>query len=507
MIRFRWNCPLRAAILSCAAVLAAMVASPVVFAGTVELQGFYEAYSQAEAFDGTWQFDQPNHYAELRVLASPWADFEAFTKLSANSNRYRLTKPPLAQNADNIDTHRPELLFNEGHILFRRPYMDIVAFSHQDRFWFSQPLLNVVDGSSLADYLDGPRSQALRVDLRNLRGFGGLFYYGTKSTNGENFFAGRFYKNLSDRRILLGTTFGRRDFGSTSRDYDLTGAMDFEIALGEFISPLAPLGRVSLVGEAGRNYSGETNLPLEDKGRNGYQLELRDLRAGRMTIKADAWYREPNFYTAISNREGDNDRKGYYLEGWWRLPRKQMDIRLAHWRNRAMERIEADGKKFDQRQYEAEVYMELKGGFSSWVKYRRFEGNKDIATGESVYRNLILELQGQNKLISVRPEVRFRDIGTRFATQGYGMEINLNATSKWKFFARFLNADENTESRRTVFVQARYSGWQNADFYIEYGDGGRSDRLAENDSFVSEGPSAQDQDYDRRVQLILKLWF
>jgi hypothetical protein len=87
------------------------------------------------------------------------------------------------------------------------------------------------------------------------------------------------------------------------------------------------------------------------------------------------------------------------------------------------------------------------------------------------------------------------------------MEINLNVTSKWKFFARFLNADENTESRRTVFVQARYSGWQNADFYIEYGDGGRSDRLAENDSFVSESPSAQDQDYDRRVQLILKLWF
>jgi len=490
-----------------AAVLCSVLLAPSPSAGAVQLQGFYEAFARAQAFDQTWQFDQPNHYFELRTLATPWKDFEAFAKISANSGRYRLTKPPLALDAGNVDTHRPELLFNEGHILFRRPYMDVVAFSHQNRFWFSQPLLNIVDGNSLADFFDGPRSQALRLDLRNIKGFGGLFYYGAKSTNPESFAAGRFFKTFSRKRILFGGTFGRRDYGTTSQDYDLSGALDFELALGELFHFLSPLGRVTLVGEAGRNFSGETSLPSDATGLNGYQMELRDFRAGKFTFKLNGWYREPNFYTSVSNRQGENDRKGYFLETWWRVPHKQVDVRLAHWRNRAFERIEADGKKFDQRQYEVELYMVLKDGFSSWIKYRNFHGDEDVATGESTFQNLILELQGQNRLVSVRPEVRLRDFGTRFSVQGYGMEINLNVSSKWKFFGRFLNANENTESRQTVFLQARYSGFNNAELYLEYGDGGRSDRLAENDGFVSEGPSAQDQDFDRRVQLILRLWF
>ena len=119
----------------------------------------------------------------------------------------------------------------------------------------------------------------------------------------------------------------------------------------------------------------------------------------------------------------------------------------------------------------------------------------------------MFELQGQNKLISVRPQVRFRDIGLPFGVQGYGMEINFNATDNWKFFSRFLNAEENTESRRTIFVSAQYRGFQDAEFFVEYGDGGRSDRLTENDGFISEGPSAVDQDSERRVQIIFKYWF
>ncbi len=474
----------------------------------VQLQGYYDAWARTQAFDKTWQFDQPNHYLELRVLATPWKDWEAFGEISANSGRFLQTKPwELGEESDNIDIHRPEFLFNEAHILFRRPFLEAVAFSHQNRFWFSQPLLNIVDGNTLTDNWDGPRSQAIRFDLRNIKGFGGVFYWGAKSTNQEDFLAGRFFKGFAQNRMLLGLTFGRRHFGQFSNDYDETAALDFEIALGEIIPGISRLGRVTLVAEAGRNFSGGGALDDEEDKRNGVQAELRDFRLGRITFKSNVWSREPDFYTSISGREGDDDRKGYFVEAWWQVPHKQMDLRLAYKQNRAFEQVEADGELFHQDELWAELYMELKGNFGSWIKYRRFSGNTNITTGDSVYPNLVFELQGQNKLISVRPQVRFRDFGTRFAVQGFGMDLNLNVTSKWKFFGRILNANENTESRQTIFLQARYAAWNNAEFYLEYGDGGRSDRLTENDGFVGEGPSAMDQDFDRRIQLILRLWF
>lgn len=473
-----------------------------------QIHGFYEAFAQGSRADETWQLQMPNHYFELRALATPWSNVEAFVEVSARSNRYRTVDPGVDPargiDLDDATVHKPELLFNEGHVQFRRENAEIVIFSSQNRFWFSQPLLQVVDGNTLQDDNEGPRAQAVRVDFWELGGFGGLVYYGDQATNGNDFLAGRVHRGFRQNRIRLGATGGRKDFGGSTSEYDLTGALDFEVALGELVGPLKDLGRFTLVGEAGRNFSGW--LFEEDDRRFGSMLELRDVRYNALTFKGQAWYREPDFYTGLSSREGDDDRRGYWLETWYRLPKKQINLRWSHWRTRALEQVGNDGERFDQRQHELEAYAELKGGFSSWVKWRRFTGNED-PIGGSTYQNLILEVQGQNKLLSVRPQVRFRDFGTRFATEGYGMDINLNITSRWKFFGRFLNANENTESRRTYFVQARYNAWNDSEFFIEYGDGGRSDRLTENDGFVGEGPSAPDQDGERRVQLIMKMWF
>ncbi len=488
--------------------LAGAGAPPTAEAAT-QLQGFYEAFAQGTRADETWQFNMPNHYLELRVLSTPYSGVEAFVEVSGSSNRFRNRTPGVNTTVDppaNVDAafvHDPQVFFNEGHVKLRGEHAELLFFSSQNRFWFSQPLLNTVDGNTLQDDFFGPRAQAVRLDFWELNGFGGLAYYGDKATNGEDFVATRIWRRLSGNRALLGATFGRKDFGSSTADFDMTIALDAELALGELIPAIGRFGRTTLVAEAARNESGWVD-PDEDR-RNGVQIELRDVMYKAFSMKLNGWYREPFLYTGMSNNQGNDDRKGFFLETWYRLPRKQIDLRYAFWGERAFDRVAANNERFEQYEHAIEAYAELKGGFSAWVKYRNYHTNDNLDFQS--FENLIFELQGQNKLISVRPQLRIRDIGTPFEVKGYGMEINLNATSDWKFFARFLNAEENTESRRTFFLQARYNGFQNAEFFVEYGDGGRSDRLTENDFFVGEGPSATDQDSERRVQAFLKLWF
>lgn len=476
------------------------------------LQGFYEARLQASRADETLQLDRPNHYLELRVLSSPWQNVEGFLELSASSDRFRSVRPgydPINEvNLDDpVSVHDPEVFFNEGHVQLGFSKAKLLFFSGQNRFWFSQPLLNVVDGNTLQDDFFGPRSQAVRLDFWNIGGFQGLAYYGDKATSGEDFVAGRATRQLVGGDVLVGATAGRIDYQDGPSFYDMTAAVDVEFALGNLWSPLSHLGRTTLVAEAARNLSGAGSSSLQqDQGnRNGFQLELRDVRIQDITFKANAWYREPFFYTRLASNQGDDDERGVFAEAWYRVPNKQVDLRYAFWGKRALQDISTKNERFQDYEHSLEAYGELKGGFSTWVKYREYHTNDNLTS--DVFRNLIFELQAQNKLISVRPQVRIRDIGTPFEVQGYGMEINLNVTSDWKFFSRFLNAVENTESRRTIFLQTRYSGFSSAEFFIEYGDGGRSDRLTENDGFVAEGPSAIDQDGERRVQAFLKLWF
>lgn len=498
----RW----RTALLAVAGCALAWPAPPATAA--TQLSGFYEAFLRGQRGDESWQFDMPNHYFELRVLSDLGHGVEAFAEVSASSSRFRSISPgidPTTQtNIDAAFVHDPKVFFNEGHVKLRGDHAELLVFSSQNRFWFSQPLLGIIDGNSFQDDFGGPRAQAVRVDYWGVGPVGGLAYYGDKATNGEDFAAGRSWASFAGNRVVLGSTYGRKDFGTSSSDYDLAAAVDLELALGELWSPVERFGRTTLVGEYGRNFSGWA----DDLDADGFQAELRDWRVGRLSGKLNYWYREPELYTGMTFRQNDDNQQGFWGELYYRLARKQVDLRYAYL-DRTQVEAELNDIRLHAREHQVEAYANLKGGISGWVKYRVFEDNAHELSSapDLAYHNLILELQAQNKLISVRPQVRFRDINTPFQVNGYGMEINLNVSSRWKFFSRFLNAEENTESRRTIFVQARYSGLDSGEFFLEYGDGGRSDRLTENDFFVGEGPSARDQDSERRIQAFLKLWF
>lgn len=462
-----------------------------------ELQGYYESNFVGTRGDETWQVDRPRHFFELRLLSAPWPGTEAFLRTYTESNRFA--------DRDDVNRHEPRLFFGEAHLKLRSSRTEVLFTTKQNRFWFSQPLLQVIDGNKFGG------SRAIRLDFWDSYGFQGLAYYGDQtSTSFENeaqdFAVTRVVRPSFDRRLQFGATFGRIDYGQDSSDYQMTGALDVELALGEFVPGLDRFGRTTFVVEAGRNLSGGLD-GAEDL--NAVEVELRDLQYDALTLKLNGWYRERNAFTdRLSSRSGSDDRQGFFGEAYYRLPAKQIDLRYTYLNEVGLkERFfgEQGNDLFEYQAHNLELYGELKGGFSAWLKYRRDDGN--FRTEFREREDIVLEVQGQNRLISVRPQVRFRNVNLPFAVQGYGMEINFNASDDWKFFSRFLNAEENTESRRTIFVSAQYRGFRDAEFFVEYGDGGRSDRLTENDGFIDEGPSAIDQNGERRVQVILKYWF
>ena len=121
-------------------------------AGT-QLQGFYEARVESSRGDGTLQLQMPNHYMELRALTNPWSHVEGFMELGASSNRFRNISPGVdpdtKTNLDAAFIHDPKVFFNEGHLKLTTSKAEFLFFSSQNRFWFSQPLLNTVDGNTL----------------------------------------------------------------------------------------------------------------------------------------------------------------------------------------------------------------------------------------------------------------------------------------------------------------------------------------------------------------------
>ncbi len=462
-----------------------------------ELQGYYETNFQGSRSDDTWQLDRPRHFFELRLLTTPLDGAEAFLKTYAESNRFA--------EVNSINRHEPKFFFAEGHVKFRSGHTELLAFTKQNRFWFSQPLLQVIDGNRFGG------ARAVRVDFWDTYGFQGLAYYGDQTNTSfvneaRDFVVTRITRPSFDRRVQFGGTFGRLDRDFDTSSYEMASAVDVELALGELVPGLHRLGRTTAVIEAGRNFSGV----LEDtENRNAIEAELRDVHLDALTFKLNGWYRESNSFTDnLSSRAGSDDRRGLFLESYYRLPRKQIDLRYTYLRESTIEEANfgpSENDILDYQEHTLETYLELKGGFNGRIKYRTSETNAAAQFPE--FEELLFEIQGQNKLISVRPQVRLKSLGQRNEVQGYGMEINFNLTDDWKFFARFLNAEENAESRRTTFLQAQFRGFRDAEFFLEYGDGGRSDRLAENDGYVNESSSALAQNDERRVQLRLKYWF
>jgi hypothetical protein len=476
---------------------------PSVGYGATNLEGYTEAYLQLSGDSRVWRFDNPQMLVEFRIKSSPWPNTEAFLKMQGLSNKW--------------ENERWENFFflKEGHLKYRGSRVETYLFTGQDRFWINEPLLNVVSNDIVKDDDWGPKAQGVRVDFWDTWGLVGTAFYSDKGTsywqsvspdvpagntseladptNSDDFRAGRLKRPLFGNRILLGGTYARKDYGSGAREYDEVAAADFEVALGELASPLSPFGRVTLIGEGGKNLSGWTG----DEDPYGWKLELRDVGVGPFTLVGSLYDYDDRFYTGLARGDiaDDNDYHGHYLQLNYRVPRKA--INLKGWRLRGKPHtFTTDRQPFEETG--GEVYVEFVHGFIGKVEYKRWQDKN------GTWPNVLFEIVGENKLVKVRTQYRIRDIGTKYELRVFGFEANTNLTDNWKFYSRLLMVDEKTEARETIFAQVQYTGWSSAEFFVEFGDWGQSNDLANTDWFVSHDNNDTTR---RQFKAFMKLYY
>jgi hypothetical protein len=465
--------------------------------GATTLEGYSEFFGELSGESRQWRFGNPQFLGEFRVKSTPWLNTEAFLKMQGLSNKW--------------DNERWENFFfmKEGHLRYRGQRIETHIFSGQDRFWLNEPLLNIVSNDIIKDDDYGPKAQGIRVDVWDTYGVAGTAFYSDKATpyravtdttlpsgapyalppnavDSENYIStddyrgGRVKRSFLADRMLLGSTYARKDYGSGEREYDEVYAFDCELALGNFIGTLSPLGRVTLVAEGGQNISGW----LEDKEAYGWKVEVRDVKYGPLSFIGSLSDYDENFYTlglARGDIWDDNDYHGHYLQADFRVPRKE--INLKGWRYRYKpHHLTTNKQPFEETG--GEIYVRFQRGFTGKVEYKKHI-NKD-----GTWPGLFMEIAGENKLVRIRAQYRIRDINTDYEVTAYGFDANANLTDHWKFYARLLTVDEKTEARETVFAQIQYTGWNSAEFFLEFGDSGASWDLARSDGFVDHNSSA-----------------
>jgi len=483
-------------------VLTLVVTSSVSFAVT-RLEGYTEVYTLVNGDSRVWHLENPQLLSELRLITSPYPNIEAFLKFQAYSNRWQ------GATWENL------FFLREAHLKYRGNRIETYLFTGQDRFWFSEPLLNIVSNDVVKDDDWGPRAQGIRLDFWDMWGFSGSAFYSERSTgyrrpedicapyedcfeardqSMDDYRAIRIKRSFVKDRLIIGGTYARKDFGQAEREYDEVVALDFEAALGEIFKSLSRLGRVSLITEAGRNISGW----LGDRNPCGWKAELRDIWIGPFSMIASYYNYDDDFYTlglARGDIWDDNDYYGHYIQIDYRVPMKAINLKGWRYRNKP-HKLTSERQPFEETG--GEIYIEFVHGFKGRVEYKRHV-NKD-----GVWPNLIFEVSGENNLAKIKTQFRIKDIGTDYQIRIYGFEANANITEKWKFYTRLMSVEEKTESRETVFAQLRYTGWQSAEFFMEFGDWGQSNDLVNTEWFISH---ENNQTTRRQFKTFLRLYY
>jgi hypothetical protein len=474
-------------------------------AWALSLEGYSQFMMQLDGESRVWKLQNPEYFFELRLMSNPFPGTEAFVKTLAQSNKWD------GAEWENF------IFLREGHLKYRGNRIETYLFMGQDRFWLNEPLLAIVDQGIVKDDDWGPKAQGIRLDMWGFWGFTFAGFYADKSTpypavyqgqfpsgvdlargditSTDDFRAFRVRRPFTKGNLVLGSTYARKDYGSEESNYDEVITFDWELSLAEVVPVMSAYGRGTIVVEAGRNLSGWLQ---QGEHPYGWKAELRDVGFGPFNLLASLYDYDNDFYTlglASSWNYGLNDYHGHYVQMDYRVPYEA--INLKAWRFREAPHTNTIQNQ-PREETGGEIYVEFIHGFIGRMQYKRHI-NKD-----GTWPNWFFEVIGENKLVKLRTQYRIRDQGTEYQVRAFAFELNANITDKWKFYTRLLTADEKTEARESVWAQLQYLGWNSADFFVEFGDGGQNWELTNSDAFIDHNSS----DVTRRwFKLFLKLYY
>jgi hypothetical protein len=463
----------------------------------VGLGGYYEIQTRL-AEDGTWQLFEPNHRFELRLHASPWQDTEAFAKFYAELSRMQDNDP---------ERRLREYTLLEGHLKYRWPqHFEVLAFTKENRFWFSQGLFEVVT----ADRLAGD-SQALRMDFWGFGPVSGLAYYNdwSGSSGREDALVGRINAPFWKDRVRFGATAARKDWGASTSDYNAIVGGDVGVSVGRTIPQLRHFGNIDITAQAATS-----RTPFEPQSADDliWAVEMRQLKLKDFELQARYHDYGADFRSYLSNQfdyEQKFNESGYYLRGVYFFPMKAVNLSASYSHTSApqnrLQIVSESNPNRDYREIYGEIYIEWVNNIKSRVYYKQYNGWDPTYNSNRDYPTFFGEMSLENSLAKVRAQVRAKDIGTPYQVIATGAEINVNLSKDLKLYARAVNAAEDYESRQTAFVQLRYERFQPAEIFLEFGNPGDSDNdLTNDDDFVNEAAS---HGVNKQIKLFVKVYF
>jgi hypothetical protein len=506
-----------------------------------KIEGYFEAEIAIEKNDTRWHFGPPSgngipkFYSELKYLAFPGDNLEAFIKLRAESNRDDDRTPF-------IDYYASPWLSAEGHLKMRGSRYEFWVFSRQNRFWINdEPLLSLVEDHKLKNDDWGPKSQGVRLDfwdtnflaIKNLGGTiiysddGGTFNWGEGDiADGVDSWIVRLRHRAWSDRIQSGVTLLRKDWTDTSNEdyrnfFHLMNNRVYAADVAFTPRDLAPRGLIfgPLNLEQSRwtvEYAlSETPFREEvfgEAGDNSYAFaaEVRDITLRKLIFHG--WYYDfgEGFRDYLSGRF-DNDRREFnriqkHGELIWLLPAKAVTAKVTYDNYRKRTADEIGGGLRPATEWYAELYMEFKNGFKSkfaWKQWHGWDASAEV-NDFFTYPDWFAEISVENFLAKIRLQARVRDAGTFRQVAAYGFDMNVNLTEQLKGYLRMLNVNEKTEARHTMFAQIKYDLGFGAEFFLEYGDAGQSDMIVWTDWFVEE---SNNDNFRDRVKLFMRAWF
>ena len=489
------------------------------------LRGYWEANLGGSRVNDEypWNLWRPNQYFEFDLISNLAPGAEARVKFGARWDNFNSPEP------------QPGFLFQEGHLKYRQDKdgrgVESMIFSRERRFWVGNHLLRLIDENNISsdNNAQGVRFDGWRGDWNAtyvLSDFSNQDLANTEQlekTDDVHIF--RATRRFGQKGSYLGGTYLRKNYGAVSSNYarqfnevksaDFQWVMDRVDLSAEFADSRVPAEDIPdddwntdsfKYGTLGQSIDGffPRNSAFRAEFRN---VTVGNHRTGHYTISGGYWNVGPDY----RNYQGGDatDRIGHFINTYYRLPQRAVTYSLSLGRERHRDdyvfAYGNDGEELltnDPRRWlNQNLYVEFINGFKFSFSHNRTD--EAFIGREFKHHDWLIELIVENRLAWMKTQFKIKDWDTQQEKRIFGLETTINLSGNFKWYNRYLVANDAIEARSMLYSQMQYRVHDNVEVLLGYGPENFGDFGAlTNDPDFETGGRMRDE-----FKLLLKTWF